>query len=293
MILPFQALLCCCVSLRNTEGFELPSPAPPEDKRSALKSMQGRLCEGSRREEMDSTQACDPSDYVGSREWFYIEKGLNNCGYIPGLSKSGKNDLPAAIVSEAECLARWKRDASGFRYASMESEESPRMQDRIETLYRVTHQRPMGRTKATGLTFARGVLAKKKGYAVNWAKYAERQVQRRKKRGEPYVPRTIVEPRNPDQRKAWVFDLEMGSAVYDLEQGDEDWELNRSLLNTGPTSNPAEFDMRAKLRTYPSQVIGRPMSDEMCRGQGLLIHRRLEEGWTPSIQPMQLRYCLA
>ena len=70
-------------------------------------------------------------------------------------------------MSAADCCARWKKDGSEYRYGVEESMESPKMQDRIESFYEATHLRPMNRTRSMGLTFARGILAEKKGYAVN------------------------------------------------------------------------------------------------------------------------------
>ena len=75
----------------------------------------------------------------GSPTWFHAHKGLNNTGYVPGYPKTNVQHLPMSIVSDADCCARWKKDGSGYRYAVEESMESPKMQDRIESLYEETH----------------------------------------------------------------------------------------------------------------------------------------------------------
>lgn len=199
-----------------------------------------------------------PNDFSPSAAWFHTHKGLNNIGYIPGQSQTEVHHLPMSIVSDEECMARWKRDKSGFRYACDESEESPRMQERIENLFRLTHHRAMGRTKAIGLHFARRLLAEKKGYAINWAEFACRRAKRGMKQGHMYIDRPIVETNQTPWRRAWIFDSEKGTAVYDLERAEDDWEVNREVFSPGPNVGLETFQRPAGLHVHPCHIVDRP-----------------------------------
>ncbi|KAG0572892.1 hypothetical protein KC19_VG132700 [Ceratodon purpureus] len=224
----------------------------------------------------DMVRSSTEEGYNGSPEWFHSEKGLSKVGYIPGQSWSELNHLPMFIVSDSDCLEQCKRDKSGFRYASVDSEESPMMQNCIEELFRLTHQRPiLGRTKAIGLHFARGILAEKKGYAVNWAEFASRIARRAKKKGQVLSNKPIVETNWTPKRRAWVFDREKGSAVYELETTADDWELNRVIPRDSNIPEPDSFDLRSTLSKYPTQTVGRPLYRkrvfESVLGQNMIV----------------------
>ncbi|KAG0595805.1 hypothetical protein M758_UG199200 [Ceratodon purpureus] len=196
-----------------------------------------------------------------SATWFHVSKGLNNFGYVPGIQKSDADHLPVSIVSEDDCCARWKKDASGFRYAVEESMESPKMQDRIESLYEETHFRSTNRTKAIGLSFARGILAEKKGYAVNWARYAALQFARCKKRNlqiHTFGPEHR-HMRNRFRAQDFRFDTEKGCVVHDLVGSEDDWELNRAITIHDRAPNKRTSDTLETVSSTPLQLIKRPI----------------------------------
>ncbi|KAG0574571.1 hypothetical protein KC19_VG272600 [Ceratodon purpureus] len=99
------------------------------------------------------------------------------------------------------------------------------MQVRIEDLFLITHQRDMGRTKAIGLSFARALLAEKKGLRVNWAEFATKQTNqtnRRKRSNTSFVPRALKSRAGHEFHKYWVFDEESKTLKFDYEGAVDD-----------------------------------------------------------------------
>ena len=205
-----------------------------------------------------------------SSAWFHHEQGLSNFGFLPGFPRSNPLHLPQTLVSEEECVARWNRDASGFRYASHGSEESPRMQVRIEDLFLLTHQRCMGRTKAIGLSFARGILAEKKGLPVNWAEFAEKQCRRSRTPDTPLGPKSMRSSGVEQHQKYWLFDEESKTVKFDYPGSDEDWKLNTSnfLPNTVATGGHWDYPS-IMLSNFSPQTIARPLYRGTLFWQGI------------------------
>ncbi|KAG0575045.1 hypothetical protein KC19_VG313200 [Ceratodon purpureus] len=138
------------------------------------------------------------------------------------------------------CTTRWGPRVGGvYRYARPGHRESPRQCYRIEKLYQAVYQRPIGKQRAFGLGFARGLLAKKLGFAVDWASFAAKQCSRGKKpfnsfqenkrkcrRGDGWWPANEVKSFNIDENT--------------LEGAVDDWDIN---------IKPATLD-RSKIRGY-------------------------------------------
>jgi hypothetical protein len=86
-------------------------------------------------------------------------------------------------ASKKECETLWgkRKSNNGFRYTTHEDES---LRTRIETLIRQVYQRKQTTNSDITLTFALGVLAERKGFSINWAKFAE-TVHRRKRSFSP------------------------------------------------------------------------------------------------------------
>ncbi|KAG0504203.1 hypothetical protein KC19_N006700 [Ceratodon purpureus] len=159
----------------------------------------------------------------GSPRWFFVDKKLNNYGYLPGAPRRDRDALPDIVVNEEKCAKRWGPKQHGkFWYARPGSSESPRMIQRIESLYEVTHQRPMGKQRCIGLAFARGLIAEKLGHAVDWASFAAKQCQRG---GRPFI--SLEELRSKTRRESgWWPRIEASELnANDLEGAPDDWEV--------------------------------------------------------------------
>lgn len=200
--------------------------------------------------------------------WFHQEYGLNDVGFLPGFPRTNPLHLPTSLVSEGDCIARWNRDASGLWYASPGSSESPCMQVRIEDLFLITHQRDMGWTKAIGLSFARGLLAEKKGLPVNWAEFATKQTNRRKKSDTSIVPRALKSRAGHEFHKYWVFDEESKTLKFDYEGAVDDWDLNSTRVTRSALAESGNSVYSSLLQNYTAEVIGRPLHKRGLMWQG-------------------------
>ena len=108
----------------------------------------------------------------GSWRWFRDVVGLPGKGLFPS-PNMGKR-----YASKKECEKLWgkRKSNNGFRYTTHEDDA---LKTRIETLIRQVYQRRQTPNGDINLTFALGVLAERKGFTINWAKFAE-SVHRRK-----------------------------------------------------------------------------------------------------------------
>ena len=113
----------------------------------------------------------------GSWRWFRDVVGLPAKGLLPS-PNMGKR-----YASKKECEKLWgkRKSNNGFRYTIHDDES---LKTRIETLIRQVYQRKKTPNSDINLTFAMGVLAERKGFSINWAKYAE-YVHRRKRSFSP------------------------------------------------------------------------------------------------------------
>lgn len=194
----------------------------------------------------------------GTVPWFHHDQGLNDQGYIPGIRETEKCCLSKILANEADCLRRWgKKTHGGFKFNRRGWSESPRMCRRIEALYRATHQRPLPRTRVVGLAFARGLIAEKKGYLVNWAVFAFKQCHRGKY--DVYNWRSKL----PEGDGASSGD----TGDDDLEGAEDDWDINRQY-KAFPGHHVPEFDIRRDLNPKPSSIIERPIYGKSQRIPG-------------------------
>ncbi|KAG0504300.1 hypothetical protein KC19_N044500 [Ceratodon purpureus] len=192
----------------------------------------------------------------GSPRWFFVDKKLNNYGYLPGAPRRDRDALPDIVVNEEKCAKRWGPKQHGkFWYARPGSSESPRMIQRIESLYEVTHQRPMGKQRCIGLAFARGLIAEKLGHAVDWASFAAKQCQRG---GRPFI--SLEELRSKTRRESgWWPRIEASELnANDLEGAPDDWEVNRHprQMNMRLING---YDLKDALPTRPDTVVSPPL----------------------------------
>ncbi|KAG0563379.1 hypothetical protein KC19_8G026200 [Ceratodon purpureus] len=161
----------------------------------------------------------------GSPRWFFVELGLNNYGYIPGAPRRQRDALPDNVCNEAKCKDRWGQKSGGrFWYARANFGESPRMQYRVESLYQLTHQRPIGKQRAIGLAFARGLLAEKMGFAVDWASFAAKQCTRG---GKAFLTIEELKRKTELENGEWPANEVLQLDEKDLQGAPDDWELNR------------------------------------------------------------------
>ena len=136
----------------------------------------------------------------GSWRWFRDVVGLPAQGLLPSPTM-GKR-----YASKKECEKMWgkRKSNNGFRYTTHDDES---LKERIETLIRQVYQRKQTPNSDINLTFAMGVLAERKGFKINWAKYAE-YVHRKKRSFSPL----------PEYRSS--------SSSHDMEkeEEEEEWE---------------------------------------------------------------------
>ncbi|KAG0558477.1 hypothetical protein KC19_10G031300, partial [Ceratodon purpureus] len=192
---------------------------------------------------------------LGDESWF-AKKGLNDYGYVPGVSGSFPNVLPKNICGEEDCVARWGQKSSGcFWYARAAKAESPRQMYRIERLYQLTHQRPVGVSRCIGMAFARGLLAEKKGYAINWAAFAVKQCTRGCRRFQ-----TFEEYKNKCERGLGVWPPNEVSELEEstLEGAPDDWIVNRKVRELD-MELLSGFDFSKAVHPKPSIVISSPL----------------------------------
>ncbi|KAG0596079.1 hypothetical protein M758_UG222400 [Ceratodon purpureus] len=181
------------------------------------------------------------SCWKGEIDWFATREGLNNEGYLSGFPKSHPCHLSKTLILHQMCVARWGAQyGNGFIYADVYQGESPRMQRRIEVMYQRTHQRPIGKNKVIGVGFARGILAEKLGYAVNWAAFAHKQCHRGKKGTQPFQSFDDLKQKLGGT-PAWPENEVEFSVPGHLEGTRDDWKLN---LKFPEPSREERFDMR-------------------------------------------------
>lgn len=194
----------------------------------------------------------------GSDAWFHKEIGLNNYGYIPGGPKHDRNSLPKTIANEGMCKLRWGHKKGGkFLYAKPDGGESPRQRYRIERLYQLTHQKPIGKTLGFGIAFGRGLIAEKLGHAVDWASYAAKQCSR----GARPFETTEEFKRRCDAEGKWFPENEVRNLDLDentLEGAADDWEVNRHLRKLD-MKKVKHYDLKDALPTIPSQLVRKPL----------------------------------
>ena len=169
--------------------------------------------------------ASAPED--GSPNWFFVEKKLNNYGYIPGAPRREINALPDHIADEKKCVQRWGKKRGGkFWYAKVGFAESPRMRYRVEKLYQLTHQRPIGKQRGIGLGFARGLIAERLGFAVDWASFAAKQCRRGRR---PFETLEELKARMRAENKDWPVNEVFDKDETELEGSADDWDVNRMV----------------------------------------------------------------
>ncbi|KAG0609735.1 hypothetical protein M758_7G010200 [Ceratodon purpureus] len=194
----------------------------------------------------------------GDPRWFHEEEGLNKRGYVPGAAATAAFSLPHNVASKSMCERRWGPMKGGkFWYAKPGESESPRQCYRIERLYQITHQRPIGRYKCIGLAFARGLIAEKRGFAVDWATFAARICARGKKDFRTFEElrrhcREIGEPFPPNEIKK--LDLDEDS----LTGAPDDWLVNRNPDLVDPNLVQG-FDLTLALPEVPPSTVHRPV----------------------------------
>ena len=163
--------------------------------------------------------------------------------------------MPPTLVPQEQVEARWLRpEGYAFRYARPGNSESPRMQGRIGRLYQDVHQRTVPRSKTIGLAFARGLLAEKLGYSVNWSEFAFKVCTRGKKKDIPF--RRYKRPRVPE--------------TEDDEGADSDWEVNLKVPLRAEESLPT-YDRRQHIHPKPPSTIKPPSWRGNNRPEGELL----------------------
>ena len=197
----------------------------------------------------------------GSTWWFKTMQGLNAVGYILG-TNLGNN-----ICSKQDYEAFWGRKGynNGTRYKPY---VSPRMVRRIRHLYQRVFQRPIGSADALPYHFARGLLAERNGYPINWAAYARkvthrgtgdtyhmggtsRQPLQLKKKGIAFEFISLEDLRQ--RTPAGMWPKHEAAKESDGEEGrDDDWELNVQFPEDLP--DLAEFKPHTKHPMPPTPL---------------------------------------
>ncbi|KAG0594929.1 hypothetical protein M758_UG123300, partial [Ceratodon purpureus] len=192
---------------------------------------------------------------LGDESWF-AKKGLNDHGYFPGTRGSCPNALSKSICKEEDCLARWDEKRSGcFWYARAAKAESPRQMYWIERLYQLTHQRPVGVGRCIGMAFARGLLAEKMGYAINWAAFAVKQCTRGRRK---FVPFEEYKSNCERGQGVWppneVCELDEST----LEGAPDDWMVNVKVRELD-MELVSGFNFSNAVHIKPSRAISPPL----------------------------------
>jgi hypothetical protein len=99
----------------------------------------------------------------GSVVWFSILQGLNDYGHMTDVHASKKE------VKEWFGM-RLRRGEWRYTFRN----QSPRMNHKITYLHQLVFQRTLHQKGYFPFGFARGILAEKHGYIVDWASYAEK-----------------------------------------------------------------------------------------------------------------------
>lgn len=193
----------------------------------------------------------------GTKHWLCRDQGLNDIGYIPGIQEGDAGYMPRTVVSVDHCIARWGEMEGGrFRYDRPGRSESPRMQRKFEVLYQKTHQRPIGKVRAIGLAFARGLLAEKMGYAVDWAGFAMKMCRRGKKQSKPFESFDDLKARCARGEGVWPPNEVSPEGMDDLEDAPDDWEINRNARKFTAANT---FNLSRWLQPPPATVVERPL----------------------------------
>ena len=102
----------------------------------------------------------------GSFEWFRDHVGLPCTGLNPRkVDFEGRDGL----IRECDSLWGIRQGHGGYRFLDKGPKE---LQERILTLWPMVYQRQWPQAKEIGLSFALGVMAERRGLAVNWALFA-------------------------------------------------------------------------------------------------------------------------
>jgi hypothetical protein len=171
----------------------------------------------------------------GSWRWFRDVVGLPAQGLLPS------PNMGKIYASKKECEKLWgkRKSNNGFRYNTHDDES---LKTRIETLIRQVYQRKQTPNSDINLTFAMGVIAERKGFKINWAKYAE-YVHRRKRSFSPL----------PEYRSS--------SSSHDMEKEEEEEE----------DDDEEEKDEEEKEKDGSADGNGQHKgnSTEACQGEGI------------------------
>jgi hypothetical protein len=109
-----------------------------------------------------------PECTPGSGAWFQAREGLNGYGHIPS---SGMRDAQA---TKEEVQARFGLRSKRGEWLYTSRNESPRMRHTIRYLYQRVFQRTISEKGYFPYGFARGIMAERHGWAVNWVAYAHK-----------------------------------------------------------------------------------------------------------------------
>ena len=193
----------------------------------------------------------------GTKNWMRRDQGLNDVGYIPGIREGEPGYMSRVVASVDHCIDRWGPMEGGrFRYDRPGRCESPKMQRYIELLFQKTHQRPIGRVKAIGLAFARGLIAEMKGYAVDWAGFAMRMCRRGNKMTLPFESFDDLKAKCERGEAVWPGGEVSAEGLDDLEGAPDNWEINRNARKFTAAST---FNLSRWLQPPPRTVVERPL----------------------------------
>ncbi|KAG0573097.1 hypothetical protein KC19_VG148500 [Ceratodon purpureus] len=130
------------------------------------------------------------------------------------------------------------------------------MQHSIELLYQATHQKPIGKVKAFGVAFARGLIAEKLGYAVDWAGYAMKACRRGKKASKPFESFEDMKAKCARGEGKWPENEVQRGGEENLEGAPDDWAINR---NARKFTAAATYNLTFYMNPKPSKVVARPL----------------------------------